>query len=386
VAEAVSVVSRSEYRAMLDGEARPVEVSAIEHELGQLWNAAREDTPDGQPLVRSCVLNLVVYVTSDEEAGHAGEVVAQTAGRHPSRAIIVVAEPGGESRLEASMAAHCQVSPEGGRRVCAEQVTLRAGGRALEELNGSVLPLIVSDLPVFLWWQDLPDAYSHLLHELLETCDRLVVDSADYPSDRAGAALADLRRLSTSHNVGLGDLNWTRLTHWREFLAQFFDGPPGRDYLERLSRVEVEIASVHGQEADLTEGLLLVGWLASRLQWHVPDDDHIGEAGPLDNGLIGPAGTVTVDMKPDPGHPGEGLQSVRLLAGDEARFEVSRKAEDEACVAISAETPEGSYSRVVHMDPPPDAALLSEELDRLEHDAVFEEALAQAVRFMGGRA
>lgn len=380
------MASRSEYRAMLEGEPRHVDVSAIDHELGQLWNAAREDTPHGQPLVRACVLNLIVYVTSDERAEHVGQVIAQVAGRHPHRAIVVVAQPGGDSRLDASIAAHCLVSPEGGRRVCAEQVTLHASGRALEELHGSVLPLLVSDLPVYLWWQDLPDAYSHLLHELLEASDRLVVDSADYPSDRAAAALANLRRLSQSHDVGLGDLNWTRLNHWREFIAQFFDAPPGRDYLERLSRVEVEIASVHDQEPDLTEGLLLVGWLASRLDWRVPDDDHLGDGGPLDIGLISGAGSVAVDLAPDPAHPGEGVHSVRLRAGDGARFEVSRKPEDEACVQITAEMPEGSNSRVVHLQPPPDAALLIDELDRLEHDAVFEEALAHAVRFLGGRA
>jgi hypothetical protein len=52
---------------------------------------------------------------------------------------------------------------------------------------------------------------------------------------------------------------------------------------------------------------------------------------------------------------------------------------------VSAELPEGSgYSRVVQMDLPSEAALLSDELDSSGHDAVFEEALAQAVRFMDG--
>lgn len=378
------MVIPSEYRAMLGGEARPVDVAAIEQELGRLWNAAREDTPDGQPLARACVLNLIAYVTGQEDADRVSRVIAQTALRHPSRAVVVVGEPGGDSRLDASIAAHCQLAPAGGRRVCAEQITLRAAGAALEEVHGSVLPLLVSDLPVFFWWRDLPDPYSHVLHELLESCDRLIVDSADFPPERAAAALTDLRRLSETHEVGLSDLNWARLTHWRELIAQFFDGPSGRRYLDRVYRVSVEIASLHGREADLTEGLLLVGWLASRLGWRIPGGRPTTGGGPLEFQLMGRAARVAVDLKPDPKHPGEGLQSIRLHASGGATFHVSRTTDEEDCVIAAAEMPDGSHSRVVRMEPQPDAALLGEELDMLEQDPVFEDALAEAVRYMNG--
>lgn len=42
----------SAYRALLGGEARPVDVAAIEHELTQLWKAAAEDTLEGRPVVQ----------------------------------------------------------------------------------------------------------------------------------------------------------------------------------------------------------------------------------------------------------------------------------------------------------------------------------------------
>jgi hypothetical protein len=77
------------------------------------------------------------------------------------------------------------------------------------------------------------------------------------------------------------------------------------------------------------------------------------------------------------------LLSLRAAGG--AVFAISRSADDEACGVVSAELPEGSgYSRVVQMDLPSEAALLSDALDSAGHDAVFEEALAQAVRFMDG--
>jgi len=372
----------SEYRALLRGEARPVDVPAIEHELTQLWKATAEDTLEGEPVVRACVLNLVAYAPSQDVAHHINEVISQVSARHPSRSIVIVAGRGARSaQLRASISAHCQIAPEGGKQVCNEQITLHVSGPAVDELHGTVLPLLVPELPVFLWWHDEPPLTGHLFRELLDSCDRLVVDSADFAPERAERALVGLQRLVGEGGVAVSDLNWSRLTHWRELVAQFFDAPPGRQYLDKLDRVEVEIASRHGREPYLTEGLLLVGWLASRLGWAL-ENGRRSRGGVMAFGFRSAAGAVAVELRPKPAHPGEGLHSVRVGAPGSATFSLSRMPDDEKCVAVTAEIPEGGHSRVVCMDWPSEAALLCEELEMQGRDTVFEEALAQAVRFM----
>ncbi len=386
MAEAVSdVEALDQYRAILSGEARSVDVVAIEHELTQLWKAAAEDTLEGQPVVRASVLNLVAYAPGDDVATHINEVISQASSRHPSRSIVIVAEPdAGAAGLRASISAHCHIPGAGGKQVCSEQITLHASGAAVEEVHGTILPLLIPDLPVFLWWHDEPPLRSHLFQELLDISDHLVVDSADFAPKRAAGALTDLQRLAQSSNVALSDLNWSRFTHWRELIAQFFDAPPGRQYLKRLDGVSIEIASIHGREADFTEGLLLVGWLASRLGWTMEGAQrpHGGAAAFTLKSATGP---VSVELTPDPAHPGDGLHSLVLSAGDDASFSVSRKADEEGCVVAAAEMRElAGHSRVVHMDLPSEAALLCDELDMLGRDPVFGEALAYAVRLMDG--
>jgi glucose-6-phosphate dehydrogenase assembly protein OpcA len=373
----------SEYRAILGGEPRPVEVPTIEHELTQLWKAAAEDTLGGRPVVRACVLNVVVYVSNRDAAEHINEVISQASRRHPSRSIVIVAGPdAGSARLQASISAHCQIPPEGGKQVCCEQITFHASGRALDELHGTVLPLLVPDLPVFLWWHDEPPLTGHLFQELLETCDRLVVDSADFAPERAGPGLVHLQRLAQEGDVAVSDLNWSRLTHWRELVAQFFDAPPARRYLDRLDRVEIEVTSLRGREPDLTAGLLLVGWLASRLGWALEDGGRRSPEGVLTFGLTSAAGPVAVEIRPTPPYPGEGVRSIHLEAAGGAAFAVTRPPDDQTSVAVTAEMAEGSHSRVTRMDPPSEAALLCDELDSMGRDTVFEEALAHAVQFM----
>lgn len=333
-------------------------------------------------MVRACVLNLVAYAPSQAVAHHIDEVVSQVSGRHPSRSIVMLAEPGvGSSELQASISAHCRIAPEGGKQVCSEQITLRASGGAADELHGTVLPLLVPDLPVFLWWHDELPLTGHLFRELLDACDRLVVDSGDLPPKRSERALVALQRLVEEGGVAMSDLNWSRLSHWRELVAQFFDAPPARRYLDRLNRVQVEIASRHGRRPHLTAGLLLVGWLASCLGW-VMEDGRRSRRGVTAFGFRSAAGAVAVELRPEPTHPGEGPHSIRLEASRSASFAVTRVADDHTCVAVTTDIPEGGHSQVVRMDPPSEAALLCEELDAQGRDTVFEEALAQAVRFM----
>jgi hypothetical protein len=57
--------------------------------------------------------------------------------------------------------------------------------------------------------------------------------------------------------------------------------------------------------------------------------------------------------------------------------------DDLDCVLVTAELPDGAgHSRVVRMEVPADGALLSDELDVLGRDVVFEEALEQAIALM----
>jgi glucose-6-phosphate dehydrogenase assembly protein OpcA len=362
-------------------------VSAIESELTQLWKAAAGDTLEGQPVVRACVLNLVAYAPGDTVAQHINEVISQVSGRHPSRSIVIVAEPDGKpAPLRASISAHCQIPPAGGKQVCSEQITIRAAGAALDEVHGSVLPLLIPDLPVFLWWHDMPSTESPLFRELVDSSEHFVVDSAEFAPDRWHPALTDLLRLIQEGDVTVSDFNWSRLAPWRDLVAQLFDAPPARRYLEHLDAVTIGIASNVGRWAGPTQSLLLTGWLASRLDWRFENGAVGWREGSASFPLKSGTGTVLVELREGAGHRGDGLQSIQLRAGGEATFSITRETDEEGCVLVAAEMLEGGrHSRVVHMAPPSEAALLSDELDALGRDVAFEDALAKTVRLTAGR-
>ena len=94
----------------------------------------------------------------------------------------------------------------------------------------------------------MPDWDGQALHEIVDVCDRLVVDSNEW--QRLPGAYPELARLFD--RIAVSDLAWRRGLGWRVALAEQWPG------IRRVERMSVE-----GPRAD---ALLLAGWLRSRLR------------------------------------------------------------------------------------------------------------------------
>ncbi len=58
-----------------------------------------------------------------------------------------------------------------------ERVWLEVHGSASRHLSSIAIPLLLADLPMFLWW---PGPVPHQHHQLSDTADRLIVDSSQF--------------------------------------------------------------------------------------------------------------------------------------------------------------------------------------------------------------
>src|SRR5829696_8772726 len=203
-----------------------IDAAKLERELNAMW--AEMSAPEGEGsaagVVRACVLNLVVYAEGAAERAEVDDLLSEVVERHPCRAIVLAAErEADDASLEAFVSTRCQLSSRGSKRICGEQITIEAAGAAVDTASSAVEPLLVPDVPVFLWWKDRPHY--------------------------------DLRRLAGLLEGGrmrLSDLNWGRLTSWRELVAGFWDVADYRDSLARIERIVIEYDppdSAHGEIA-----------------------------------------------------------------------------------------------------------------------------------------
>ena len=225
--------------------------SRIEEALRDLL---RERHAEDEASVPARVLNLVVVV----DAEWSGEIANRLRGvgrYHASRTIVCAVERG-RTTLDASAsiavdADHDPHAPAPMR----EFVMVKVGPRHLDHLDRIVDPLVVTDLATVLW---SPHGHPEAVDSLLGLAQVVLLDSLDEPD--VGEALQRARALTGSAYVV--DLAWLRSTPWRERVAATFDPVNLRPDLRMISSVTVRHHPDSGAAA-----LLLVGWLASRLEW-----------------------------------------------------------------------------------------------------------------------
>lgn len=366
-------------------------VSALERELARLRRSSGAHAKEhGVPVARASVLNLVVFATREIHARRAAATIDLLATRHPSRAIVIVADrdPGGPAELEM----HCNLSrPDGAQQVTYEQILIRARGAADRRLVSAVIPLLLPDLPVFLWWTETPPLDLPYFDDLLGLADRLIVDSGDFA--RPDRTLARLHAVARSgyNRYGVTDFNWTRITPWRELVMQFFDVPAWRPFLDAITGIRVGFAvDADGREIHPSQALLFIGWLASRLGWTAVESLAPSEAGGLLFAMRRPDGQeIPVRVRPRfiPGLDEGDLAGLRIQSEDggrHAEFVVKRSETTTHATALVTVGGRGMSERIVPLGRPGVSELLGEELTIARSDSIYEDALAALVALTRG--
>ncbi len=129
-----------------------------------------------------------------------------------------------------------------------ETVVLRLYGEVADHADSVVLPLLLPDAPVVVWWPvSAPlDPANDPLGKLAQ---RRVTDTY-----AAEAPVRELNARADAYSPGDTDLSWTRITPWRSMLAAALDQVV----------CDVKAVEVEGEEFNPSVELLAM-WLADRL-------------------------------------------------------------------------------------------------------------------------
>jgi glucose-6-phosphate dehydrogenase assembly protein OpcA len=218
----------------------------LERELTELRAASAE--PGAPPRLRASVMTHIAWVPEEWVEAATG-TLAGLAERHPSRTILLFPRPHDpRDVLEGEVDFRCFVRGGEQREVCSEVVSLRLCGRRAAAPASVVMPLLVSDLPVFLRWRGPLPFGAPELDQLVGVADRLVVDSREWPD-----APGDLARLPELFaRIAVSDIAWARTEPWRWGLADLWP--------------DVADASTLRVAGPEPEAILLRSWLGARLE------------------------------------------------------------------------------------------------------------------------
>ncbi|MGW2636042.1 glucose-6-phosphate dehydrogenase assembly protein OpcA [Streptomyces sp. NPDC001348] len=283
----------------------------------------------GTPAV-GMVLTLVI-VTDEENAYDALKAGSDASHEHPSRTLVVIkrVSRSPRDRTQSRLDAEVRVGAEAGT---GETVVLRLYGEVADHADSVVLPLLLPDAPVVVWWPvNAPlDPAKDPLGALAQ---RRVTDS--YAGEQP---VRELSARASAYTPGDTDLSWTRITPWRSMLAAALDQVV----------CDVKAVEVEGEEFNPSCELLAM-WLADRLD--VPVRRSLSS--------------------------GPGLTAVRM---ETTCGPITLDRADGSLATLSIQ---GQPDRAVALKRRDTAELIAEELRRLDPDDTYASALRYGVERLG---
>ncbi len=263
-------------------------------------------------------------------------------------------------------------------------------GQTGHHLASIIIPLLVHDLPVALWWPRDPQFSSHRADRLLPIADRLIVDGSSWSGDgldRLGA----MALVTQARRLVVADFAMLRQARWREALASVYDLPDLRPHLRAVRSITVEFAAPEeGDPAALTNvvrPVYHVAWLASRLGMSVvepvrrlPDGRRVATLRQGDH-------TVAAEWRPVCSDLGQGstvrVEIVSRLRGAELVGDV---AAGDRTVEVSIHDKGRERVRRTYLAPRlGDVDLLGRALEDSAGDSVAADALSMAGRLIAAQ-
>lgn len=300
-------------------------------ELAGVWKDLGKQEADSA-VIRACSMTLIVAAEGVGDESEIAGTLGDLMRTHPGRYIVLRISDTPEPEFSARVFAQCQLAFGRRQQLCCEQIEFTATRDSIPDFYAVALGLLVADLPVLLWIRSAALLFEPAFQAVLPLARPLILDSSQLPN-----ASADLAKLLALRRAGwrIKDLAWTRLTIWRETVAQMFESSSCRDFCLDVDRIEVT--------APPPECFYLAGWLSSRL----------------------PKAAVSVTSGP--------VRRLRLTAAARA-LEIAADGD-----ALIASGPDGMPTRVQGAALS-DAELLAEELSILGPDPAYDAALADAER------
>ncbi len=316
-------------------------------------------TPEGQgstlPEGRTPALGRGSTPAKGIAADPVSPVLDSLLGKRPAR--IITIEDGGKERTSVFLSGRCFPDARN-RGVCFEEIRIMSGADGLGMDTGTWFPLVIRDLPVFLWWLGPLSPLPPLILAASQIVDKLIVDTS-YCSLPGEDPLPIFKELSlvpqkTRGAMKVSDLAWKRTRVLRECAARLFNPEAARARLSSISRIFLSGCS-------RAEALLYFAWLASRLEWKAALETR------------GAAFTDAAGNRIEAVHEGE----APLFAGFKTAISFSDGGGDlEVSCAGNGCVESGDMKSACRFAEEGEA--LTEEVDGLEQDAALMDACAAA--------
>jgi glucose-6-phosphate dehydrogenase assembly protein OpcA len=242
----------------------PAQPEQILKGLSKLWTSLGQvENQQGKPTVlRACAMTLIVATDEADGGFSASQTISELMREHPSRGIVLAVSDKAAHGLEARVLAQCWKPFGKAQQICCEQIEITARPENWPNVGPTLIGLTAADLPVIFWCRhkaalsaEASDKQRAGLQTIIDLSTKLIIDTQ---GEDATAAFDLVTRLR-ARGRAVADLEWTRLTPWREPIAQIFDNPLRENKFSTFHTIEI----AHVEDRPSPAAFYVAGWLSA---------------------------------------------------------------------------------------------------------------------------
>ena len=241
----------------------PAQPEQILKALGKVWTAlGQEERHQGQPTVlRACAMTLIVATDEPDGGFAASQIISDLMHEHPSRGIVLAVSAKAERGIEARVLAQCWKPFGKAQQICCEQIEITTRPESWPNIGPTLIGLTPADLPVIFWCRHgaalSPAATRYQvsgLEAVMDLSTKVIVDTKGEDLATAFDVMAQWRAKGRI----VADLEWARLTPWRQPIAQVFDNTARQVPFSNFRSFEIAYTDEKPRAAVFYAG----GWLS----------------------------------------------------------------------------------------------------------------------------
>lgn len=242
----------------------PAQPENILKALGKVWTSlGAEEKQHGAPTVlRACAMTLIVATDESDGGFAASQTISELMHEHPSRGIVLAVSEQAEHGIDARVLAQCWKPFGKAQQICCEQIEIQVRPDSWPNIGPTLVGLTAPDLPVVFWCCHSAALSASATRKQIAGMDAVMRLSSKIIVDTRGEDLEtalDLIGNWRSRSRIVADLEWARVTAWRQPIAQIFDNAAREVPFSRFHTFEI----AYTDDKLCAKALYLGAWLSA---------------------------------------------------------------------------------------------------------------------------
>ncbi|MGM0439614.1 MAG: glucose-6-phosphate dehydrogenase assembly protein OpcA [Chlamydiota bacterium] len=213
---------------------------------------------------RTFLSNLIVYTENPQREAHFKSVIDKVIKKFPSRVFLIIMDL---ESCHKNFDVTVEVKTISQTKALCDVTTIKASAHYLSRISYLLLPFLIPDMPVNIFWSQDILKQCCLFTTLKKVANRIIFDSESCSniSQYSKALLSHLEKAPYE----LCEINWIRLGSWRYAFTSVFCSEERINDLKKSKDVAIKYNDSSGENICNAKimALYLQAWLASQLGW-----------------------------------------------------------------------------------------------------------------------